>query len=300
MRFILACLAATISFWTPAHAEGREALGFGRVFSNDYFGDGSDRWQTASSTLSYVRGRAPYFGNEAFGDLLEFQLRGQIISPSNHAPAPGDRPYVGALSFGVATHFDLGGTDLSLGAGVTAIGPQTGLSAFQTNFHETFDIPGPRFVDDELGDDVFVNANAAATRVMRLSDHTTVRPFVEAHFGTEDLVRAGADVLFGTAAQNDLLLRDVVTGQLYRGTIGDNAGVSLLLGADTAKVFDSAFLPAEIGYNVSETRTRARAGVFAQYSTKLSGFYGVTYLSPEFEGQHEGQYVGSLRINFSF
>lgn len=183
---------------------------------------------------------------------------------------------------------------------MTAIGPQTGLSAFQIGFHDTFNMPEPRFTDDQLGNAFFLGGVASATRTMKLSEMATVRPFVELRTEPEDLIRAGADVLLGGVAQNDLMLRDVVTGELYRGTQDEELGVSLLFGADIAKVFDSAYLPADMGYTVSETRSRAKAGVFWQFAEDASFFYGATYLSEEFEGQHKGQVVGSLKLNFNF
>ena len=103
-------------------------------------------------------------------------------------------------------------------------------------------------------------------------------------------------MIIGQVAQDDLLLRDVVTGQLYRATEGDGVGLSYLLGVDGASVFDSNYLPADMGYTVSDTRTRARARVFWQMGEDVSFFYGVTYLSEEFEGQ----FLGLLKLNFNF
>jgi hypothetical protein len=34
----------------PADAAERDRLGYGRLMTNDYFGDGSDRWRTGSWT----------------------------------------------------------------------------------------------------------------------------------------------------------------------------------------------------------------------------------------------------------
>jgi hypothetical protein len=114
------------------------------------------------------------------------------------------------------------------------------------------------------------------------------------------MVRAGADLLIGKVGQSDVLLRDVVTGQLYRGTQDDETGVSFLLGGDVAAIKDSLFLPSSQGYVASPTRTRARAGVNWQPVPGISFFYGATYLSREFEAQDEGQVVGSLKLNFNF
>jgi hypothetical protein len=76
-------------------------------------------------------------------------------------------------------------------------------------------------------------------------------------------------------------------------------GVSLVLGADTARVFDSALLPAGGAVTMSEQRDRLRAGVNWQ-GKRTSVFYGVTYLSPEFEEQDEGQVLGAINLSLRF
>lgn len=290
-----------LAFATAAVSEGRTTIGEGRLFNNDYLGDGKDRWHTGSYTYSNIRALEGYTGTEAFGDLIEYRLRLGVIAPSRRSSAPGDRPYAGTLSFGAHTHFDMSGTQVSLGGDLVAIGPQTGLSKFQLKFHDIFGLDNPPYVDEQLANQIFVNGAAAASRRYDLSETMTLRPFVEAQAGTEDLLRIGGDLIFGTVAQDDLLLRDVVTGQLYRST--EKAGVSgmsYLVGADVASVFDSRYLPSDVGYAVSETRARARAGVFWQLGDDVSFFYGATYLSEEFEGQSEGQVIGSLKVNFNF
>jgi hypothetical protein len=301
MRLALLFAVAVLNFASPALADGREKIGEGRLFNNDYLGDGKDRWHTGSYVYSYVTAREAYTGQEAFGDLIEYRLRAEIIAPRRGSTAPGDRPYVGAVSLGAHTHFNYGGTKLSLGADIMAIGPQTGLSDFQLAIHDAFDISHPPYVASQLGNRVLLNGLAAATRTYLLSDRATFRPFVEAQAGAEDLIRAGGDIIFGDVAQQDLLLRDVVTGQLYRGTEAKGvSGMSYVIGADIASVFASNYLPSDLGYTVSDTRARARAGVYWQMGDDVSFFYGATYLGKEFEGQSEGQVVGSLKVNFNF
>ncbi|MDE0985590.1 MAG: DUF2219 family protein [Yoonia sp.] len=299
MRPLIALLIALLPAATPAFSEGREVIGNGRLFTNDFFGDGRDRWRTGSYVYSHVRARDTYTGYEEFGDLLEYRLRAEIIAPAT-GPAPGDRPYVGAMSIGAITHFDYSGFQVSLGSELTAVGLQTGMSVFQEKFHDTLGMTGPLYPDDQIENAFYLSGTAAATRSFRVGQNTSVRPFIEGQIGAEDLVRAGADMIIGQVAQDDLLLRDVVTGQLYRATEGDGIGLSYVLGVDVASVFDSNYLPAEMGYTVSDTRTRARAGVFWQMGEDVSFFYGATYLSEEFEGQTEGQVLGSLKLNFNF
>lgn len=300
MRPVVTLLLLVSTLATPAFSEGREVIGKGRLFTNDFFGDGHDRWRTGSYVLSVVTGRDDYTGAEGLGDIIEFRLGGQIISASRPSAAPGDRPYVGAIAIGAHTHFNYAGANLSLGGDVMAIGPQTGLSDFQKKFHDGFNIPLPPHVDQQLDDVFFLNSTFEASRSYNLSDRVTLRPFVEGLAGVETLVRIGGDVIIGSVAHDDMMLRDVVTGQLYRGTQGADSGLSYMVGGDVASVFDSAFLPEDQGYTVSEMRARARAGVLLQFSQDSTLFYGATYLSEEFEGQREGQVVGSLKLNFNF
>lgn len=293
---VLALCTATVA--APTFAQDREKLGVGRLFTNDYIGDGRDRWRSGSYVFSYVTGPQRYDGTpQAFGQVLEYRLRGEVISPAS--PTQTDRPFVGSLSVGAHTHFGVGPMQYALGADVVAVGPQTGMAAFQDAFHDLLKLREPA-TQNEIADDVFISGTAAATYQYQVSETVSLRPFVEATAGVEDLLRIGGDVMIGSVAQDDLMLRDVVTGQLYQGTENGSGGVSYLLGVDVAAVSDSALLSQEDGYVVSDTRTRARAGVIWQPLDGASFFYGVTYLGEEFEGQPEGQVVGSLRLNFNF
>lgn len=300
MRIFVAAALAAFTFTSPAVAQDREVIGNGRLFNNDYLGDGHDRWRTGSYVISHVRGRDYFDGKpQGFGDIIEYRLRAELIT-AMRGPAPGDRPYVGALSFGAHTHFDVGVLEVSMGADVVAVGPQTGMSDFQKRFHEAFSMPAPKYVSGQIGDAVYLSATAAVARPVRVSEAVTLRPFAEVSAGGEDMVRIGADVIVGAVGHDALLLRDVVTGQLYRGTEGAGQGFSFVFGADYAAVSSSKYLPADRGFVATEDRYRARAGVHWQVAPEVSVFYGATYLSEEFVGQHEGQVIGSLKLNFNF
>ncbi len=297
MRIFAALGLACLVMSAPAVAQERGTLGNGRLFTNDQLGDTHDRWRTGSYVFSHVRGPIGVDPTaQPFGEILEFRLRAEILAPQR---GEDGRPYVGALSAGLHTHFAHGSAMFSLGVDVTAVGEQTGLSQFQEAFHRALSMPRPPTAS-EVPNEVYLSGTAAVTRDYRISDVVSVRPFVSAQTGVEDLLRAGVDVLIGPVGQGDLWLRDVVTGQLYRGVSSGATGVSYLIGADVAAVESSAFLPADQGYVVAETRTRARAGVHWQPAPDISLFYGVTYLSEEFEGQPEGQVLGSLKLNFNF
>ena len=286
----------------PVAAQERETIGVGRLFSNDYLGDGHDRWRTGSYVYSHLKAARPYTPTAAyaFGEVLEYRLRGEIISADPSSAAPGDRPYAGIASFGVHTHFTNGATNLRLGADVIAVGPQTGLSRFQETFHSSLNMPEPVFTDTQLGNQVHLQGSATIGRNYRLGENVSLRPFIEAQIGAEDMIRIGGDIIVGQVGQDDLLLRDVTTGQLYRGTQSGGQGASLVVGADIAAFGDSVFVPHDSGAILSDSQTRARAGVHYQHREGASFFYGLTYLSEEIQGQPEGQVVGSVKLNFNF
>jgi len=64
MRCLFALLAMLIPFGTMSDAETSEFLGVGRLFTNDYLGDGRDRYQSGSYVRSYLRGPADWDGTE--------------------------------------------------------------------------------------------------------------------------------------------------------------------------------------------------------------------------------------------
>ena len=300
LALTLLCLLA-LPCATPLAAQtagdAKITIGNGRLFSNDLFGDGQDRWRTGSYVFSHMRAAKPFDGTLAgFGEVMEYRFRTEIIAPTRRTR---DRPYAGIISLGAHTHFAIGPADISLGADVLAIGPQTGLADFQQAYHKTFSLPRPP-TRNQLPDQFAVQATGEARYTYRLNPNASLRPFVATYSGAEDMLRAGADLIVGAVGQNDLLLRDVVTGQLYRGTQDGQTGVSFVVGGDVAAVSDSLFLPEQQGHLVSDTRARARAGMNWQPVPGISLFYGATYLGPEFQGQDTGQVVGSLKLNFNF
>lgn len=286
----------------PALAQDRQTLGYGRLFNNDFLGDGQDRWRTGSYTLSVIRG--PEWTGAlptTMGTVMEYRGRGETIAPSNlAAPAPGDRRYAGVLSFGAYTHFARGPAELTMGGALVATGPQTGVASFQKLAHELLNATDPSpATATQIGDAIYPTVLASATLPLEIGDGITARPFVEAQAGVETYLRVGGDLIIGRLDSDNLKLRDEVTGQLYNGTHDDSMGLSFVVGGDVALVGDSYYLTSKDGYQLESTRTRLRAGV--NWQGDLSGvFYGVTWLSEEFKGQPEGQVVGSvnLRINF--
>ncbi|MGR3570349.1 lipid A-modifier LpxR family protein [Brevirhabdus sp.] len=289
----------------PVLAQDRVGLGFVRLFNNDLLGDGRDRWRSGSYQFGYLRG--PEWSGARplnFGDLLEFRLRGEVIAPANLVrPRPDDRPYAGSLSLGVHSYWQRRGYDLDLGLDVVATGSQSNILNWQRQIHRWLGQPLPNVagrqvdgaivptVNFEIGRDIGIALGGGAARL---------RPFFQAQVGIETLARVGADVTLGDFGQGGLRVRDVVTGQRMPAIDAAGAwGTSFLLGGDVAHVADSFYLPSGMGVDLMSTRGRLRMGV--RHSTaSWSVFYGVSYLTREFESQPSGQAVGSLTLNLSF
>ncbi len=299
MRLALAILAA-IGLASPAQPMERTNLGWGRLFNNDAIGDTHDRWRTGSYVVSLVRGVDWNGRYPGFGEMLEWRFRTEVIAPANLInPATGDRRYAGVLSFGLHTHFATGPLDNALGVDLVATGPQTGVGNMQRRIHDLIGLDKPRVLGDQIANAVYPTLIAETGHVFRFSETVSVRPFAEVTAGVESMARIGGDILIGGPAQHDLMLRDETTGQRYTATRRDGTGLAFAFGGDVAKVWDSKYLPDNQGYVLSDARVRMRAGLFWQ-GEKSSVFYGVTWLGKEFEGQPEGQVVGSLRLNLRF
>lgn len=303
-RLLLACL---LIFAAPlvARAEpgqGWSYLGHGRLTVNDLIGDRRDRWRTGSVTASHVFG-PDWTGQLPTrpGEILEFRLQGEIIAPRYlRGPRAVDRPYTQAISLGLHTHFERGGWEMAVGADAVFTGPQTGLSDLQMALHRVV-----RF-NHRLGNAVLAGQTPNglhASGVVEVgrsipAGRASLRPFVELRAGVEDIARIGLDFRLGAVGQDELLIRDPVSGHRYRAVTMPQNGYAFVLGADLAHVRDSLYLPAP-RYQPTRTRGRVRAGLHWQRDA-WAGFYGISYLGPEFVGQPNGQYVGAIRLQVRF
>ncbi len=306
MRLIALLLMLVLPAATLAEDRGPGGpyryLGHGRLVVNDVFGDRYDRWRTGSVVGSYVFG--PDWTGQlpvTAGELLEFRIMAEVIAPIRlDLPYAGDRPYVGAWSLGLHTHFERAGWQMALGADAVITGPQTGLSDIQAFLHDItfFDHEAsPQVLAGQVGNGIHAAGVIEAAREYALGP-AVLRPFAEIRTGVENMARLGFDLSTGPAGRGELLVRDPVTGHRYRVLDGAGNGWSFVVGADVAKVWDSLYLPATTN-RLTDFRTRARAGVHWQVD-RFRGFYGLTWLGPEFQGQREGQFVGALRIDFRF
>ncbi len=301
----LSLLATLATSQAMAQDSGLQHLGISQIFNNDWFGmpigDRYDRWRTGSYQVSTVWGRDDWQGalpSDPFA-LIEFRFRGEIIAPDNlSAPAADDRLYAPALYLGAATHFERRGLEVAAGADVIVTGEQTGLMGLHNGIHRTFGGSDVDLSNFMIEDGVYLSGSVEAARSFE-AGAATIRPFVAAQAGGETLVRIGGDVRFGNYDPDALLIRDAITGQRVVGVPTDGGGgLSFSVGADLAYVSNSVLLPSQ-GPDAENMRYRLRGGV--NYAAgPADAFYGITYMSEEFEGQEEGQLVGTLSLMLRF
>jgi len=306
MRRLL-IIAAMLLVAGSVSAQQREWLGHSRMFTNDYIGDGADRWRTGSYGVSFVRGDSWNGENpDRFGELIEFRVRSEIIAPADLSnPVLGtDRPYVGVLQAGAFSHMKAGDADMTVGLDLVITGPQTGLGAFQNWVHTGLGMAPLAVLGSQIGNAVYPTLSGEISREYDLGGSgnykVAVRPFVEAQAGVETFLRVGGDIALGNIRRGDLMLRDPTTGQRGTAIKGDRArGHTFVIGGDVALMQSSRLLPGGSGYTLVPLRKRIRAGVYKEYE-KGSVFYGLTWLGREFTNQPQNQIVGSFYVRMGF
>ncbi|QFT62163.1 lipid A-modifier LpxR family protein [Roseivivax sp. THAF30] len=299
----LCALALSVFAASASSAQERLRVGYGRLVINDSAGELKDRWRSGSIASSRVwgygwDGQAP----ARPGELLELRLHGQVIAPSSLKDFnPDDRLYAGALSAGLHTHFQRGLAEVSLGGDLVVTGPQTRLDELQTALHDLLNIPRPSedILDEQIENGFHPTLVAEVGSTFELGTVGRVRPFTELRWGAETLARVGFDMSFGAFGKDELMVRESVSGQQYQVISKDPVGTSFFLGADVAQVNSSVYMPEDRGPELEQNRHRLRAGVNWQ-GKSWGAQYGVTYLSEEFEGQPEGQFLGGVRIKYNF
>lgn len=289
--------------WLASKPAGEKTIQMSSILTNDFLGDGEDRWRTGSLDVSLT------FGG---GDLRELptkaweryqvRLRSEIIAPANlSTPAANDRQYAGVIGLGLFTHFETKGYDITYGGELVFVGDSTGLGALQKNIHKELDlaVPSTTVLNNQIANAIYPTIHAGISKNL-YGEKSLLRPFAEAQAGAETFLRVGADVIFGKAMMHDFLLRDSVSGQLIsHAKADDSKGIGFLVGADAAYVVDSNYLPNSGAAKLEKFRPRIRAGL-AYQAPKFDAFYGVTWLGKEFSSQPDGQVVGSLNFRLSF
>jgi len=293
LPFALALFASNAATGQEAPLLAGERMQLSRLFTNDYLGDGHDRWRTASYSLSALRPSSD-------GSVSELRLRWEIVSGADTDLRPGempDRNMAGMIGIGLFRSDRLGAADYRIGADVTAMGPQTGVVNFQQAVHRVLGMrpPSDHMESLQLEDEIFLGASGEVGRDFSYAA-SSARAWISASSGTETFIRAGIDYSWG-AASAGFGVRDEVTGWRLPVTKGfSGTGTTLYAGADIAKIYDTRLLRSD---EFEDIRIRARIG--AKMETQSMGlFYGVTWLSEEFRLQQEPQFLGSLAVSARF
>ena len=290
---VFTCLAV------PALAGDR--VGFSAATTNDSLGEYLDRWQSSSVQVDVFTAHA-WTGEvpARFGEVLNWRFRTDILTPEDlDNPDPDDRRHAAILAFGVHSMAARGAWDARIGGDLVVIGPQTKQLEFQRELHKILGFERPQLEDFQIGNSTTGQISGEAGWTYQ-GDGWHARPFIEAQIGPEDLVRTGVDLTFGSMGRDDLMVRLPATGHLVPGILGETGrGASFFLGADIAWVEDSIYLPESLGYELTDYRARARAGVAYEFD-RLNLFYGISWLSEEFEAQRESQIVGALQLGLRF
>lgn len=266
---------------------------FSRLMTNDYIGDGDDRWRTFAYGISALRPLKD-------GSITEVRIRTEVIAGSKFKLRPNedpDRHMVGILGFGAYRAGEVGKVDYRIGLDVVAVGPQTGVVELLGQFHELIDQGGPstQVKALQVPNEIFLSIAGEIGRRFSVGN-TSIRPWAAATGGPEPLARMGVDLVWGHVS-GGFGVRDEVTG--WRVPVLKDRhpqGVSFLTGIDIARVAKSAYIPND---DLVHSRVRVRAGGLVDFSGGRV-FYGATYLSKEFRVQSEAQIVGSVTLSVHF
>ncbi len=291
--------AALFSILSVGPAAADEVQGWSLAISNDSIGEAQDRWQSSSVQFGLIYGAA-WEGTapSGIGEMLEFRLRADLLTPESlDDPDPTDRRHAGILGFGVHSHMSRGAFEGRLGADLVFVGEQTGQLAVQKKLHELLGFVVPDLDDFQIENQERIDLSGEVGWRYPIGS-AVLRPFAEAQVGTEDYLRVGADLTWGALARETLLVRAVATGQ-RTPAIARVEGFGFSVGADIAWVEDSIYLPEELGYVLTDSRQRVRAGAF--YRTgRFDFYYGLAWLGEEFEAQREAQFVGTFQARVDF
>lgn len=304
VQIILAAFLVFISFSmlaSSANAEDRRSyVGEVGSFTNDFFGDGHDRWRSGSYQRSY------YSEGLQFSRIrgIELRTRGELFTPWRPTPRQElNVLYSTLLGFGASAHTTIAGLDTRAGAEFLLLGDLSGLEFVQRTFHEGM---GMEKSFDPSRDDVESVKNGIDFRLdlevgrkLRLNGTSIVRPYAEFVVGADEAISVGADLIFGNLASAERWTRDVVTGRLLTPEVNQIRGISFIGGWDTRSVYSSVHLPRNSAVELEPVQHRVRMGI--QSSTGFTNFFiGQAWISPDFVGQPESQRLGMLSVSFAF
>lgn len=300
------------------------------IFWNDFLVDGQDRWKSGGVTQSYTlpervfdtRPWTPWRDGRASG--IEVQVRGLVVTPDNTAApelGPEDRPYAQYLGIGGYLRSDarprpapLGttmGVEDRVGVEVGWIGEPLFFFDAQDRLHDVIGMGETHSTEaNSVGDGFLANIEARRTlrfhRDMGAAD-VALAPYVDLSLGMrQTAARAGVNGFVG----GDLSARhwnmDPATGAVIPGAWQARPGLhwAVYAGADVGAVANDALLGGTAGLSgpSADPETvvaRARAGLVVGWG-RVAVSYGLAWMSPEFEGQDEGQLVGAVSVKLPF
>ena len=337
--FMRSLIASTLiaAFALPAHANDRDIddtftwisetqdIQAEGIIWNDRFGDGKDRYKTGGMTQSWLLPESvlldePLFTGHAVA--LELQGRGFIATPNNtSAPTTSDRPfaqYVGVggflRTFGAPSFVNPRITqsiEHRVGVEIGFQGEPLPLFEIQEALHGATGAGAMAMTSaNTLDSEVLVNLEAKRTYRYHMDLGETeidVAPYTMGSFGMrENSVRIGTDVVVGSSLSARTWNHDPAIGALIPGGSKPRDGVNWMswIGGDLGYVASDAFLDGGFdgsgpSVNREEITARVRAGVMAEYDN-FAVSYSVSWLSPEFTAQAEGQLIGAFQIKYRF
>ncbi|MFQ1702246.1 lipid A-modifier LpxR family protein [Loktanella agnita] len=269
-------------------------------FTNDFFGDGHDRWRSGSYQRSYYS-EGPKL---KWAEGLELRARSEIVTPWTPSNQPeGDVPYSTSLAFAAFAHNSILGFDTRIGGEVLLMGDASGMEMIQRTTHdslgmdESFDPSRGDF--ERVGNGVAFRFEAEVGRSFNITAQSMLRPYTEVTLGADQAASVGADLVIGPMVSADTWTRDVVTGRLLTPQVNEIQGLSFIAGWDVRSVNTSVHFPAHSAVELEEIQYRSRVGF--QNSTNFANYFiGQAWLSPSFVGQVEPQRLGMLSISFTF
>jgi len=295
------------------------------AFWNDRLGDGQDRWKTGGLTQSYVFPEHVFSRGNWFADrasALELNLRGLVMTPDDTAFAganPKDRPYAQYAAAGVYLRSIARPHEAAPGLGLQTE-DRAGIElGWQGDPLPLFDIQGALHGLTGTGGDMgnpdnTINgeflANLQARRTWRFhcdefDRDLELAPFVQVSAGMrENSLRAGADLFVGSALEGRTWGSDLATGAVMAGDSIRRQGFhwTIFTGGDVGYVASDAFLDggfAGDGPSIGRKplTARLRGGVLLEYGRVGIGF-SLNWLSPEFQGQSDGQTIGAIQLKY--
>lgn len=280
-----------------------KSAGRADAFTNDFIGDGQDRWSTFSSMNSSM-----YQGG-LIGGKSEFRFRSELITPwgDGRQPRNADRIHAQVIGLGLFNEREIGNLNLKFGGEAIVTGDITGLAATQSFVHNVFGFGnGYNRAEDnprELDTGLHGQGHFEASYDFNAGEYLLVRPFAGYKHGFETGATVGADVVLGNLSRANHWSRDPVSGFLIPAerAAADTlkfGNVAIIAGYDITSMSSSELFP-EDGVSMTDSYTRTRLG--AQIDIGIGQwFIGGSQIGEQFNGQYEPQTVGVISFDFVF